>query len=291
MSKYSRNTFKTLQENRLAPKKRFGQNFLVHQQTADSIVRACKLDKEETVVEVGVGLGALTIPLAQKAKKIIGYEIDSGIVRYHEENADFPENVTLIHQDILKADFKELSIRCGGKIRLVANLPYSISNPFIFALIENVRFVSKATIMLQKEVADRLTAEPGSKSYGIPTVLLGRCANVTRLLTLKPSQFHPRPKVDSVVVDITFIDEADQTEKYNIALFTRVVRTTFNQRRKTIINTLNKANLFGNHQANAREKILFAINKAGLQPELRPETLSVLDFVRLTIELTEVLEA
>ena len=146
MSRYGRDAYLALKANRLAPKKRFGQNFLVHRQTAEAIVRAGGVASGDIIVEVGVGLGALTVPLAAVARHVYGYEIDSGIIRFHQEQDDLPKNVTLVHQDILRADFREIASRCGGKLKILANLPYSISNPFIFTLSDSWR-VPKARIM------------------------------------------------------------------------------------------------------------------------------------------------
>lgn len=289
MSKYGRQPYDTLKSNKLTAKKRFGQNFLVNKNTAEAIVRSGNLSAEDTVVEVGVGLGALTTPLAQATKHVIAYEIDSGIVRLHEEEQDLPENVTLIHQDILKADFDAMYQQCGGPIKILANLPYSISNPFIFKLIENSHLIHSVTVMLQKEVADRLRAEPGTKDYGVPTILLGSCATVEKKLTLKPAEFHPRPKVDSVVIFIDFsqnrIDKGTSTD-FDKAIFTKIVRTTFNQRRKTIANTLKDAGVFGpkgkDFKDINKEKALTALKNAEIPPQTRPETLTVTRFIELT---------
>lgn len=288
MSKYGRQPYDTLKSNKLTAKKRFGQNFLVNKNTAEAIVRSGKLSPEDTVVEVGVGLGALTIPLAHAARQVIAYEIDSGIVRLHQKEQDLPDNVTLIHQDILKADFKAMYTQCGGPIKILANLPYSISNPFIFKLIENSHLIHSVTVMLQKEVADRLNAQPCTKDYGVPTILLGSCATVEKRLTLKPAEFHPRPKVDSVVIFIDFsknrLDEGTSTN-FDKKIFTKIVRTTFNQRRKTIANTLKDAGVFGaigqDFKESNKEKALQALDAAGITPQTRPETLTVTKFVEL----------
>ncbi len=292
MTKYGRQTLETLKSNQLAPKKRFGQNFLVHKSTAEAIVRAGKVCSTDIILEVGVGLGALTLPLAATAQHVYGYEIDSGIIRYHEDEGDLPENVTLVHQDILTADFQQIAKQCGGNLKILANLPYSISNPFIFKLIENATMISTATIMLQKEVADRLMAEPKTKDYGVPTVLLGSCATVHKLMTLKPGEFHPRPKVDSVVVCIDFSKFSSQSvedRQYDFNLFRQIVRATFNQRRKTILNTLSGAHLFGDSIAQdkvANKKItLLTIEQAHLQPTDRPETLTFTDFINLAVQV------
>lgn len=293
MSKYGRQTFSTLKDNKLAPKKKLGQNFLVNQNTAEAIVRAGNVQSDQTIIEVGVGLGALTIPLANAAQKVIGFEIDSGIIRFHTQEKDLPENVTLIHQDILTADFVEIAKNYGAPIKFLANLPYSISNPFIFKLIDNHALIDTATIMLQKEVGDRLMAQPNSKNYGVPTVMLGCCAQVKKLMTLKPAEFHPRPKIDSVVLQIDFsknlITPPEDTLEYDLKLLKTIVKTSFNQRRKTLQNSLGNANLFSqlveNDKSQNKKLTIQAIETAAIAPSTRPETLSVNDFVRLTCEV------
>jgi 16S rRNA (adenine1518-N6/adenine1519-N6)-dimethyltransferase len=286
-------TKQSLQLHSLSPKKRFGQNFLVHRRTAETIVQAGGVQKEDIIVEVGVGLGALTIPLAEAAGHVYGLEIDSGIIRFHQEENDLPENVTLIHQDVLKADFNALAIQCDGPLKIMANLPYSISNPFLFKLIDNREKMAWATIMLQKEVAERLLAKPGSKDYGVPTVLLQSCATVRPLMTLKPGEFHPRPKIDSVVVRIDFsstAERAGQLSAYDFQIFRHIVRAAFNQRRKTLLNTLSRAELFSLLPmiGKAKEKELTGriIEKAGISPGVRAEDLVLEDFIRLAIEVS-----
>ncbi len=292
MSKPSSRPRATLLRNKLAPHKKFGQNFLVHRQTAEAIVRAAGIEKEDIVIEVGVGLGALTAPLAQAARQVLGYEIDSGIVRLHKEEGNLPANVTLIHQDILKADFREIVARCGDRLKIVANLPYSISNPFIFTLIDNAALLDSVTVMLQKEVAERLAAQPGSKEYGVPTLLLSSCATVKTVLHLSPAEFYPKPKVDSVVIRLDFrnrhVPHSLATEE-NFTLFRLLVRSSFNQRRKTILNTLGQIDILPpiNDRAEQKSAVAAAIIRAGLQPDRRPETLSLEDFLRLTEEFAQ----
>ncbi|MCI5129835.1 MAG: ribosomal RNA small subunit methyltransferase A, partial [Candidatus Electrothrix sp. AS4_5] len=146
-----------LKEQGLAASKKLGQNFLVHRHTAERIVDYAELSKQDTVLEIGVGLGALTRPLAEAAGQVIGLEADSGIIRLHEEHQGLPENVQLLHQDVLKANYEELVQRCQGKkLKIIANLPYSISSPFLFQLIEHHEQIDFAVVMLQKEVAQRL---------------------------------------------------------------------------------------------------------------------------------------
>lgn len=282
MSSYGR-TRTDLKEHKLAPKKRFGQNFLVHKQTAEAIVRAGDVQKDETIIEIGVGLGAITVPMAHAAKEVIGIEIDNGIIRFHEEEQDLPDNVTLIHQDVLKVGFTELAQKCGGKLKIVANLPYSISHPLIFKLIEHRDLITTATVMLQEEVADRLLAQPNTKDYGIPTVLLQACSSIKKKMVLKPQEFHPRPKIDSAVITIDFTQPPELPE-YNEDILSRVVKTSFSQRRKTILNTLSSGNFFypnKEDKAKNKERTEKTIVEAGFTGNLRPEVLSVSDFVQL----------
>jgi 16S rRNA (adenine1518-N6/adenine1519-N6)-dimethyltransferase len=296
MVHYRSQTQNTLKNHQLAPKKSLGQNFLVNKHTAEAIVRAGNVSDTDNILEVGVGLGALTIPLAAAVRHVYGYEIDRGIIRFHEEEGDLPDNVTLVHQDILTADFQNISQLCGGPLKILANLPYSISNPFIFKLIDNALLIDSATIMLQKEVADRLTARPSTKEYGVPTVLLAHCATVKKVMTLKPSEFHPRPKIDSVVIIIDFASK--HTEKKNNAayqsdfnLLKQIVRTTFNQRRKTILNTLsNGAWLVASEkipQSQIKNLTESAIRAANISPGARPETLTINDFISLANAISQ----
>lgn len=296
MTQYGK-TRNVLNDHSLAPKKRFGQNFLVNSKTAINIVKAAQVQADHTIIEVGVGLGALTQPLAEAAKNVIGLEIDSGIVRFHDEENDLPENVTIIHQDVLKADFSDLFRMCGAPLKIVANLPYSISNPFIFKLIENRHLVESAVIMLQKEVGERLMAKPSTKEYGIPSVLLQSCATISKLMTLKPAEFHPRPKIDSVIIKMVFHADKPVSEAGNeiqFPLFQKIIRQSFNQRRKTISNTLANCWFFSpdkklDKQINKR-LTLEAIEAADISPSVRPEVLSVDQFIRLAVSFEAVIE-
>lgn len=288
MTRYSE-TRKSLREEKLAPKKQLGQNFLVHKSTAEAVARCGNITPDDIIIEVGVGLGALTQPIAEQASQVIGLEVDSGLVRFHHEKKDLPDNVILLHQDILKADFDELFRLSHGSLKIMANLPYSISNPFLFKLIEHQEKMDWATVMLQKEVADRLTAQPGTKQYGIPTVLLKSCATVKKLLTLKPAEFHPRPKIDSVVVRIEFNQNKQEQETpvtYDYSLFQKIVRAAFSQRRKTLLNTLSAAGFFraaaAGDKATTKKLTKDAIVRADISPTTRAEVLNLDQFIKLT---------
>ena len=270
-----------LQQQRLAPKKRFGQNFLINKNISEKIVNLAGIDPDDTIIELGVGFGALTFHLAKICKKVIGLEIDSGIIRFHKEEGSLPENVTLMHQDILQADFTKLAKESGGRLKIIANLPYSISNPLLFKLTLHRDEMEWAVLMLQKEVAQRLSAKIGTKDYGILTVRMAACASVQKLLDLGPQHFHPRPKVDSQVVRITFHPKPKRAEAlpdFDYTLFKIVVDAAFQQRRKTLVNALSSSSLLGID----KKSIENALVQMQFDNRVRGETLQVEDFVALT---------
>ena len=272
---------KILTAHQLATSKKLGQNFLVHRQTAERIVELSGVTQDDSVLELGVGLGSLTLPLAERVKQVIGLELDAGIIAYHQEHHSLPGNVTLIHQDLLKADFAELAAQTNGPLKILANLPYSISNLLLFKLVESHESLSWAVLMLQKEVGQRLTAPVGSKEYGVLSVLLADCASVKTIMQVGPGQFHPRPKVDSVVVRITFRPvppRVAQIPAHDRKLLRRIVNAAFGQRRKTLRNSLSAGMINGL----SREQISALLTQAGINPETRAERLTIEDFVRLT---------
>jgi 16S rRNA (adenine1518-N6/adenine1519-N6)-dimethyltransferase len=283
----TRSSTKTiLKDRKLAPKKKLGQNFLVNKVLIDQIIAKASPNADDTIVEFGVGLGAMTIPLAQIVKKIIGLEIDAGIVAFHQESSTLPDNVTLIHTDILKYDFQQLTKDCDGLLKIIANLPYSISNPLLFKLIEHLDIMGSAVLMLQKEVGLRLTASPGTKEYGVLSVLLGACASVKKLMVLGPEHFHPRPKVDSVVVKIVFHPVPARVEalpKYDPLMLRKVVKAAFQQRRKTLVNSLSSAGF----STLGKEKTRNIIIGSGLLPTIRPDQITVPEYINLANEFTK----
>lgn len=273
-----------LKDRRLAPSKKLGQNFLVHRRTAEFIVTKAGVCPADTIIELGVGLGSLTQPLAEQVDKVIGLEIDHGIIDYHAEQHDLPTNVTLVHQDLLKADFGALAKETGGRLKIMSNLPYSLSNPLLFKLLENHQSMEWAVLMLQKEVGQRLTAEIGTKNYGVLSVLLASRATVKTLMQVGPGQFHPRPKVDSVVVKISFSPAPARVETlpgYDEKLLRKVVNAAFQQRRKTLHNALAAACLDGI----TKESLISIFAESHIDPKIRAERLSLEDFVRLTREI------
>lgn len=272
----SRHDTKTILHDRhLAPQKRFGQNFLVNDQIVAAILDRAAPAPSDTIIEFGVGLGALTLPLAQRVKEVIGIEIDAGIVKWHEEHG-LPANVRLLHQDLLRTDFGQLARATGGRLKIISNLPYSISNPVLFLLLEQRQYIDSAVLMLQKEVAERLVARPGTKDYGVLSVLLGACSTVTGLLTIGPEHFHPRPKVDSMVVRIAFPHPQPTGPEVSPGLLKDIVKTAFQQRRKTMVNAL---------AGHGKDRVREALREVAIDERRRPDQLSVAEYLALALSL------
>jgi 16S rRNA (adenine1518-N6/adenine1519-N6)-dimethyltransferase len=258
----------------LAPKKWMGQNLLVDTMYLGKIVQAARIKRDESVVEVGAGLGVLTEALAGQGAKVWALEVDSGFYGVLQDKFAGSHLVTLIHTDALKYDFRELAQQIG-KLRVVANLPYSISSRLIFMFHENRDIFSSLHILLQKEVAERLVAEPGTKDYGVLTVLLGVSAKVEVLFEIPPKAFFPSPEIISSLVGVQFPDTPPVTVS-DSRLLTRLVKASFAGRRKTLRNTLKNTATLGV----ASEVIVRAAERAGIDLMRRGETLSPEEFCR-----------
>ena len=273
----------------LAPSKKRGQNFLKHRSTALRIVAKAEFTKEDHIMEVGVGLGALTLCLAEQVAQVTGIEIDRGIVAYLQQTDKLPDNVTLLHEDVLKSDFKSLHQKIGKPLKIISNLPYSISNPFIFKLIDNRTLIERVVILLQKEMAQRLTAAPNTKEYGIPSVLLQSCAEVRQLMEVGAAEFHPRPKVDSLLIEIRFDSGKISDDQFKALRDT--VRAAFSSRRKTLSNNLTASlpnDLCGTtDKSRKREYVLASLEAAGLKPDIRAENITIEQFRLLARHLQD----
>ncbi len=270
-----------LRQHDLAALRRLGQNFLVNPAVAERIADLAGVGKEHTVVEIGVGFGALTLPLARRAQRVIGLEIDRGIVEWHGRNQVLPANVDLRHQDALRVNYRCLAGETGDRLTVVANLPYSISSPILFALLDAYPAVERAVLMLQREVADRLTAAVGTRNYGVLTVLLAQRATVRRLLKVGPNNFHPRPKIDSTVVAIDFLPpEQDRQPPGTAPLLRPLVKAAFGQRRKTLANALFP--LVGD-----RDRLARLLAAAGIDGRRRPEQITPDEYLALATLLAE----
>jgi 16S rRNA (adenine1518-N6/adenine1519-N6)-dimethyltransferase len=251
-------------------RKRFGQHFL-EPAWADKVVKAIAPSPDETFLEIGPGAGILTLRLAPKVKQLVGVEIDRDLIA--DLRPKLPANATIVSADVLEVDLATLAP--DGLLRVAGNLPYNISSPILFRLLDlrARRPVQDATVMLQREVANRIVAKPGSADYGVLSVLLQWQATVTKLLTLPPGAFRPPPKVTSAVIRLSFHDPVRAVRDPRI--FTGLVRSVFTQRRKTLSNALAPFATELGVSASA------ALREAGLDPTRRPQTLEIVEIARL----------
>jgi 16S rRNA (adenine1518-N6/adenine1519-N6)-dimethyltransferase len=262
----------------LKPKKSLGQHFLLHPHQARRIVAALDLQGEETVVEIGAGLGALTIFLSEAARCVIALERDPDLARFLRQDlfSNTP-GVEVICQDVLDFDFREASQEAGSPLAVVGNLPYQITSPLLFRLIEHIPAIDRAVLMMQQEVGARLLAKPGTKDYGILSVLSQYYFQVTRLFSLSPGNFFPPPQVDSVVVRL--LPGVPDPAAHDETLLHQVVKTAFGHRRKTLNNTLvAHAATFGLN-SEAMHTLLVELD---IDLKRRGETLSVAEFVAIS---------
>ena len=252
------------------PQKRLGQSFLEDRNIIRRIVALAEPARDETVVEIGAGLGFMTEELAKMAGRVIAIEIDQRLVGVLRERFAGQDRVEILQMDVLKYDF---SSACpGGRIKVVGNIPYHISSPILFRLLDFRRSISLMILMFQKELADRITAPPGTKDYGIPSVLVARYTRATCELTVPPNCFYPVPDVVSSVLRITVRQEPNLLDE---ALFAKIVRAAFARRRKTLWNNLR-------HIGIPEEMVGRMFAGSGIDRTRRAETLSVEEFSLLT---------
>jgi 16S rRNA (adenine1518-N6/adenine1519-N6)-dimethyltransferase len=263
-----------LREYGLFPKKRLGQHFLVDPNILDKVIRTARVGKEDVILEVGPGLGGMTLALAREVRKVIAVEIDSKLVTMLKEKVAGHRNIEVIESDILKVDFKHFSEKEGHPIKVVANLPYQISTPLLFRFIESKKAFSTFTLMLQKEVAARMVAPSGRKEYGPLSIFVQLFLDVSIRFHIKPSAFFPPPRVESAVVHMVW-KEKPMIETKGEEWFKRVVRACFGYRRKTLINALRHSEL------SIPESIGLKMEKIGIDPRRRPETLAIEEFASL----------
>lgn len=275
-----------VREKGLLPRKSRGQNFLVDSNIVRKIARAGGLSSEDTVVEIGPGLGALTQELAERAGLVIAVEIDRELLSSLKETMAGRPNVNLVEADALKVDFDQLvgkycSKADGGlpAYKVVANLPYYITTPLLMHLLENRFKISEMILMVQAEVGHRMLALPGSKDYGSLTVAVQYYMEPMAVFKVPPTVFYPQPKVDSLVVKLT-ARAHPLADNINEELFFLVVRTAFNQRRKMLINALGSMEV-------ERTTLLKALETAGIDPRCRGEALSIKQFANLSSALQQ----
>lgn len=270
-------TIEILQKYGFRFQKKFGQNFLIDPHVLDKILAAAEITEDDFVVEIGPGIGTLTQYLAYAAREVCAVEIDRNLIPILEDTLSDWDNVTVIHEDILKLDLADLADKKnGGKpVKIVANLPYYITTPIIMGLFENHVPVDTITVMVQKEVASRMQAGPGSKDYGALSLAVQYYAEPYLAANVPPNCFMPRPQVGSAVIRLR--NKASKTEVSDEALMFRLIRASFNQRRKTLLNGLrnDKGLSF------QKEDLEIALAACGLSPDVRGETLTLEQFAAL----------
>ncbi len=263
-------------------KKRFGQNFLIDSNIIDKILDGAGVSDQDYVLEIGPGIGSLTQAMAERAKKVIAVEIDKKLIPMLEETLSPYENVRIINEDILKLDLGQLLLEEGiTSIKVVANLPYYITTPIIMGLLEKAREVSSITVMIQKEVAERMNAKPRTKAYGSLSIATNYYAQTELVTLVPPGCFIPQPKVGSAVIKLTRRNEPAVKVK-NEALLFKIIRGAFAQRRKTLVNSLSNSNTTGF----SKEGLIEALRSLEIDERIRGgEALSLEDYARLSDKL------
>lgn len=260
--------------------KKFGQNFLIDTHVLEKIIRAANITKDDFIVEIGPGIGTMTQYLCEAAREVVAVEIDKNLIPILENDTlSAYDNVTVINQDILKLDLNKLvQERNNGKpIKVVANLPYYITTPIIMGLFENDTPIENITVMVQKEVAQRMQVGPGTKDYGALSLAVQYYAEPYIVANVPPNCFMPRPNVGSAVIQLTKHIEKPVKVKDEKLMF-KLIRASFNQRRKTLQNGLNNSSELNF----TKEEIINAIEEAGFSPTIRGEALTLEDFAKLS---------
>ena len=283
----TKETIQVLQKHEFQFKKKFGQNFLIDPHVLDKIVDAAQITKDDFVLEIGPGIGTLTQYLCENARQVLAVEIDDKLIPILKETLQPYENVEVLHGDILKQDIQQIAdtYNDGKPIKVVANLPYYITTPIIMELFESHVPLANVTVMVQKEVADRMKAEPGTKDYGALSLAVQYYAKPYIAAFVPPNCFMPRPNVGSAVIRLDCLARVP-VEVHNEKLMFRLIRASFNQRRKTLQNGIaNSAELSFTKEQAAR-----AIEQAGFDVRIRGEKLGLEEFARLADELERMTE-
>ena len=276
-------TIAVLQKYGFNFQKKFGQNFLIDTHVLDKIIAAAHIGPEDFVLEIGPGIGTMTQYLAEAAREVVAVEIDKNLIPILQDTLSDYNNVSVINDDILKVDIRQMAEeRNGGKpIKVVANLPYYITTPIIMGLLENEVPLGSITVMVQKEVADRMQTGPGSKDYGALSLAVQYYAEPYIVANVPPNCFMPRPAVGSAVIRLTK-HEKKPVEVKNPAFMFKIIRASFNQRRKTLQNGLHNSS----ELQIPKEEVVNALEKMGLPAAVRVEKLTLAQFAMLSDLLT-----
>ena len=277
-------TIEVIQKYEFAFQKKFGQNFLIDTHVLDKIISAAEITKDDLVVEIGPGIGTMTQYLACAAREVVAIEIDKMLIPILQDTLSAYDNVTIINEDVLKVDLNKLAEeKNGGRpVKVVANLPYYITTPIIMGLFENHVPLHSITIMVQKEVADRMRMGPGTKDYGALSLAVQYYAEPYLVANVPQNCFMPRPKIGSAVIKLTVHENPPVTVRDEKLMF-KLIRASFNQRRKTLANGLNNSPEL--HYSN--EQIAEAIERLEVSPSVRGEALTLEQFAKLADVLLE----
>jgi 16S rRNA (adenine1518-N6/adenine1519-N6)-dimethyltransferase len=272
-------TIEILNKYHFVFQKKFGQNFLIDTHVLDKIIKAAEITKDDLVLEIGPGIGTLTQYLLESAREVIAVEIDKSLIPILEDTLSAYNNITVINEDILKVDINKLvqEKNNGRPIKIVANLPYYITTPIIMGLFEAHVPIQNITVMVQKEVADRMQSGPGTKDYGALSLAVQYYAKPYIAAFVPPNCFMPRPNVGSAVICLT-LHESNPVEVKDEALLFKIIRASFNQRRKTLLNGLNN----GTEIHLSKELIAEAIEELEVSPTIRGEALTLKQFAHLS---------
>ena len=277
-------TIEVLQKYEFVFQKKYGQNFLIDTHVLDKIINAAKITEDDFVLEIGPGIGTMTQYLASKAREVFAVEIDKALIPILEDTLSEYKNVTILNEDILKVDIRKLAEEHnqGRPIKVVANLPYYITTPIIMGLFEEEVPVESITVMVQKEVADRMQTGPGSKDYGALSLAVQYYASPYIVANVPPNCFMPRPKVGSAVIRLSRHEKPPVNVKDSRLMF-RIIRASFNQRRKTLVNGLKNARELDF----TKEEIERAVSACGFPIGIRGEALTLQNFADLANCLSE----
>lgn len=277
-------TIQTIKKYEFAFQKKFGQNFLIDDHVITKIINAAEITKDDLVLEIGPGIGTMTQYLAESARKVIAVEIDKNLIPILGETLAEYDNVTVINEDILKLDINRLveEENAGKPIKVVANLPYYITTPIIMGLFESHVPLQSITVMVQKEVADRMQVGPGSKDYGALSLAVQYYAKPYIAANVPPNCFIPRPGVGSAVIRLTRYEEPPVTVKDESLMF-KLIRASFNQRRKTLQNGIANSPELPYSKAQVEK----ALEKMGLATNVRGESLTLAEFAKLSDIISE----
>lgn len=278
-----KNTIEIIKKYEFAFQKKFGQNFLIDSHVVEKIIRSAGLTKEDCVLEIGPGIGTMTQYLAEAAGTVIAVEIDRNLIPILSETLKDYENVTIINEDILKVNIQELveKYNQGRPVKVVANLPYYITTPIIMGLFESHVPIDSITVMVQKEVADRMQVGPGTKDYGALSLAVQYYARPEIVANVPPNCFIPRPNVGSAVIRLTR-HESCPVEVIDEGLMFRIIRASFNQRRKTLVNGLGNAAELGI----TKEEVKQVLEEEGLSQAIRGEALTLEQFASISNKIS-----